>query len=202
MNQKLLVFITLISFCSFEVVQNLLDNVIVRAQIQPSEQGNTVEIIDSEGGALAFALGDGGSLAYISSEVVKSGTKIKMYASSTPAKSYPTDENFKNVYDPSQVTYLGSQTILEIPFPALNLEEEQKTFFYMSPYYDRKLVDENTLLTAEIRITLADGSEYFYPDYYVYGEEIEIRNTTLELAFNGVYPETLKISVQVVTLKE
>jgi protocatechuate 3,4-dioxygenase beta subunit/pimeloyl-ACP methyl ester carboxylesterase len=185
------------------LAQVQFDSVLVQAQNLPQTDTTEVALVGPKGDASLIDMGNGYSVIIIDENALKNDVEVKHTVSLKPAASYPTDTAFKSVYDSSQVTVISPQTILEAPLSGFNLNKQaQSSLISILPYFDESSIDSSLPLTAEVRITLADGSEYFYPDYFAPGEPIEIRNTTLETAFNGNYPETLKISVQVVTLND
>jgi hypothetical protein len=193
----------LVSDISNGFVQGLFDSVLVQAQEVPKTDTTEVALVGPKGDASLIDMGNGYSAIIIDENALKNDVEVKHTVSLKPATSYPNDTAFKSVYDPSQVTVISPQTILEAPLSGFNLNKQaQSSLISILPYFDESSIDSSLSLTAEVRITLSDGSEYFYPDYFAPGEPIEIRNTTLETAFNGSYPETLKISVQVVTLND
>jgi hypothetical protein len=138
-----------------------------RNTVGQTQSGEQIDIREMgiEGGASSLDANSLVSYVIFDENALKYPVEVKHNVSSSPATNYPKSEGFKQTYDVFQVKPVGPQTVLELPFSALNMKtDKQRTLIYIAPVYDQRLADPAENMTAEVRITLADGSVYFYPD--------------------------------------
>jgi pimeloyl-ACP methyl ester carboxylesterase len=153
----------------------------VVVDLRPPSEQNT-QTLGPDGGLIEV---ESGSFAYVEAGALTSSVEVTLSTFATPIDEYlPV------------VEAIARQTQIELPLEAVDLEEDH--LFYIA--IPSSAVSEGAETLAEVRITLADGSDFTYVTNYHPTEEDVITISTAELnILFEVYappPSNLKIAVQ------
>jgi Palmitoyl protein thioesterase len=165
--------------------------------------GSTQGTVGANGGSLTL---DGTTLT-VDPSFLTMNTNVKLSTNAQRPSFYPSEVSSTfpaDIFEP-----IGLNTIVEIPYSAINTNvnapENRKNIVVKIPWFQNATPQDITW--AEIRIQLADGSEYFYVEQYRPVEQgyinnsVTINNLLVKNLLSANPPTSAKISIQPVKVR-
>lgn len=142
------------------------------------------ETIGPAGGGIGF---ERGAFAQLEPGFLLTDTLVQLAHSTASPK--PTEpDGLLDALEP-----IGPRATLRLSLSAVDLSEHHILYLYVPPFEG---ADSLPYSAADVRVRLADGSEYRYLEAYVLNRPVAVNTRRLAFAFGETRPQVLEVSIQ------